>query len=109
MTPTPRRRRRSRPRAYISANEIIIVLRKLEQHRAEIQHHQQSIAAYTNMLQGWLATSDEFAAAWQEFCEQGGLSASDYHAFVHGCFQPRPLECQKHLRLVADNDKPPEE
>ena len=104
----PGMRRKSRPkvRSSITVSEVIILLRKLEQHRTEVHRHQEAIATYTSMLQQWLKWSDEFAEAWTAFSAAGGVSAKDFHAFIHDRFPGRPLsQQQKHLRLVVTNDQ----
>ena len=96
-----RRRNQSQRKARrnsIHISEVIIVLRKLEEHRTEI-------GRYTTMLHEWLKTSDDFAEAWTAFSAAGGISAEDFHAFIHDQFPGRPVKQQKHLRLVASNDQ----
>jgi hypothetical protein len=55
---------RAKPRTTITISEVVILLRKLEQHNGEIQRHREGIAGQTAILHDWLTHSDDFAEAW---------------------------------------------
>ena len=83
-------------RDFIEHDEVIGLLQSMER-------HQQALHEANSTMQQWLNGSDEFADAWREFTESGGVSVDDFKAFINGTFRCRLVRRKKHLRLVNRN------
>jgi hypothetical protein len=94
---------RPQRRTHIEIGEVCALLRRLEVAHKAIQSARDDIAAQTNTLHDWLASSDDFADAWQKFSAAGGTTAKDFIRSLDGRLQPRPVEQRQHLRIIADN------
>ena len=70
-----------------------------------VVYHQEGLRANAERLKCWLCESEEFAEAWRDFVNSGGISAADFESFMAGKFRCRRVPRKKHLRLVA-NAKP---
>lgn len=78
----------------ISADEVIGLLRNIEQYR-------QALTRESATLERWLAGSQELQDTWREFQLAGGVSADDFQAFIDGTFRYRRIKQKRHLRLVS--------
>jgi hypothetical protein len=64
-----------------------------------------SLRKNAEKLKRWLNESEEFATAWRDFQNSGGIDADDFKSFMAGTFRCRLVPRKKHLRLVS-NSKP---
>ena len=87
-------------RTGIAADEVVELLKDIEWHRARLAD------AYA-VLADWLTNSPDFSQAWHEFTASGGISGSDFHAYMSGKFHRRPgVRQHHHLRLIASREAP---
>ena len=66
-------------------------------------YFQEGLRANAERLKRWLSESEEFATAWKDFTDSGGINADDFKSFMAGTFRCRLVRRKKHLRLVANN------
>jgi hypothetical protein len=83
-------------RDFIEHDEVIDLLQSIERHQHALRE------AYRT-IQQWLDGSEQFAEAWCEFTESGGVSADDFVRFIAGTFRCRRVRRKKHLRLVSSS------
>jgi hypothetical protein len=82
-------------RTSIAADEVVKLLHDIEQHRDGLTHADA-------VLSDWLINSPDFSQAWHDFTASGGISGSDFHAYMRGNFRRRIGVRQiGHLRLIA--------
>ena len=82
-------------RTLITVEEVLALLTRIEQHRAQLD-------ADAELLRDWLNGSPQLARAWREFTQAGGISAAEFDQFLHGKFKPRPSgQPHKHLRVLT--------
>jgi hypothetical protein len=87
-------------RTSISVAEVVELLEGIEQHRDVLVWHDAT-------LTDWLLNSPDFSKAWHDFTAGGGISGSDFRAYMSGQFRRRPgVRQRRHLRLIASAPNP---
>jgi hypothetical protein len=91
----PRPEQFDKHRTHVTAEEVVEVWRRIEQHR-------RAIADELTVFDDWLDGAPELAAVWNEFTGLGGVTSAELQRFFAGqTFRHRPVTRQrKHLRLV---------
>jgi hypothetical protein len=81
---------------YVDAQEVVDLLRRIEQHRQAITREQAT-------LQDWLRGAPDLAKEWETFTGLGGVTSTELERYFAGqIFRHRPIRQRRHLRLISN-------
>ncbi len=81
---------------YIDVDDVVSLLRSIE-------YSQRQLRSAAEILQRYVEDSPDFAKAWREFNDAGGVSAEDFERFLDDRMRYRPVKRKRHLRVISNN------